>query len=504
MKVAVCKIWLLGMIFLARLAMGQPAVPVVENHALMILVAPDLIESQNAKKNAWSGVCDEFSRDLLKTKRTFSGFLNSARCIQSEDAESEGDRHPAKFNWHIVFRDQGRFFTVDVYFVHNKKRYRESSISFARKDSLSSYLKSDEFRTLLSQYLMDALPTGRAFFYRGKNRFRIRSDGFKLSEKGYIYELFFRPQKGLWFSRVVAQVTKLKTSHGSKKTKVEAFSIEELNTTLKPGTFYWYHSVQGRNAQKDHLENLMQQLPLGFTLLDFVDRLLFESLESNYSGVRYGVPLFLQTDTVLAKAKVISLFTEIRSGLLEGFRWHYDITPQVTSSKSGVDEKLKWARASLGWAFVFPMPEPISSYVTHLDVVPNVGLMDFSSDLAVTNPSTNQVEVFNFEAKNIYDVGLELGAEYENAWARLRLWGETNFAGLQRNEGGVTVNSLQVGLDSYYELMRFNGGLRINILGYVAFERFAVDKAAVSSSGANNDIKGLSFNFAQTGLGLTL
>lgn len=241
-----------------------------------------------------------------------------------------------------------------------------------------------------------------------------------------------------------------------------------------------------------------------FTILSFLDRLLFETLNSNYAGIRYGQS-FLASDSIVAQANLISILVELRSGYLAGLRWYYDTSPKVTRQVGDDVERFQWTRASLGWAFDVPVPEFVKPLITGFNVQPKIGLLDLDAKFILMDEAEGVYRSLNFSAKNSFDFSLEIDTEYESYWSRNRLWAAFSIAAYgHNNRDGLKTASQRLGVDAYFDILNWKQ-INVNLLAFGMIENLNLSKNKDSLlSQSEEAISDLNFSLFFLGGGVTV
>lgn len=421
----------------------------------------------------WKEFCDRLGKGLLITAPV-PGFLASYSCLPL-GVKEQPSRPPL---WRIRLAEQKRFFEVEVSHFQRPEGYRKiRSFSFRFEGNLMSSLTGETLPLLMARMLAESLPLGWSFLYEANQKefsFKLPKDLPALPAELLLYELAFDPKRKLWIPTVRGTLTQTASKKFDLTKRQDTYVVGQTFAPLKDKQRYWVQNAQGLSKQQAEYEKALSAQLKGLSFMTLLDRLIFDSFESNYGGFRYGKS-FLIGSSVVTEADLLSILVEMRSGLFAGLRWYYDLSPEVRRGVDGEEEFFKMSRISLGWAFDFEMPAPISFLVSRVEVQPKFGLLDVQTKFSILDDENNKTAL-NFDAKNAYDLAIELGVEKESYWFRSRLWTAFSAAmfGLS-NKSNTSVVSSKAGLDAYWDLFEW-GSLDLNLLTFVLAERLSLSK----------------------------
>lgn len=487
----------------ASLASGK-AVPILaeqQNAYIYLESTNDYSKDPSLAKN-WKEFCDQLGKGLSINAQV-PGFLASHSCLPL-GLTDQPSRPPA---WRIRIIEQKRFFEVEAAYYAKPEGYRKvRSFSFRFEGDLLVNLKGETLALVIARMLAESLPLGWSYLHDGSQSeivFKVGKDLPLLPPELVVYELAFDPKKKIWIPSVRATMKRKNSKKFDLTSRQDSYEISHGFAPLKDKQRYWLQNAQGLSKQQAEYEKAMSAQMKGLSLLSLLDRLIFDSFESNYGGFRYGKS-FLKGSSIVTEADLLSILVEMRSGLFAGLRWYYDLSPEV---RRGLDEEAEFfrmSRISLGWAFDFEMPAPLSMLVSRVEVQPKFGLLDVKTKFTVLNDAGENVSL-SFDAKNAYDLAIELGAEKESYWFRTRLWAAFSAAmfGVS-NKQNTSVVSSKAGLDAYWDLFEW-GSLDFNLLTFALAERLTLSKdGGQIDEEAELGIAEVGFNFFFVGGGFTL
>lgn len=453
----------------------------------------------------WKEFCDKLSKHLLQTAQP-PGFLASATCQALGTVPPvTPDKANAPF-WQIQLIERKRFFDLETSVLTEKEGYQKlRAHSFKMEKDLLSSIKNDLVPLALARMLLEGLPTGWLYIHdasKSKISFNGSPDIPGLPADLLVYELSYDTSTKKWLPKVRASLKRTEEKKTAKK-RVDTFQVAQTYLPLADKKAYWVQSSRGLNKRQKEYEAVLSKNMEGLSLLNFLDRLIFDSFESNYAGFRYGKS-FLAGSSIVTETDLFSLLVEMRSGIFNGLRYYYDLTPEKVRGSGDTREFFSMSRGSVGWAFDFELPTFMQFLVSRVEVQPKFGLLDLKSDFKIKDEEGTE-QSLNFNARNVYDLALELGVEKESYWFRSRLWYSFSAAafGLS-NKSNVSVLSNKAGLDTYFDLINY-GNWDINILAFVLAERLNLSKA--NKDLAENEDLGISevtFNLFFIGGGFTI
>ncbi|WP_218110116.1 hypothetical protein [Oligoflexus tunisiensis] len=460
------------------------------------------ILSGETSQAQWLRLCQGLGQNLLANNSS-PGFLAEYLC-QREEKEPAG---AAEASWRITFITRPKFIDIDIQFQVKGQWTPVQTFSFHLEGEFLEDLQKASVLRFLSRMILESLPTGWIYTHKagGKTTELImHPDMPLLPEELLIYQLHFVPGRNLWLPRVKARLRRTQEFRNLEQGRAESFEWKRTYGTLKDGERYWIQNSEGRNQRQAEFEKKINGETQGFSLLNLLDRMLFESFTSNYAGLRYGHS-FVQGDSVITQTSLISLLLELRSGPLSGLRWYYDLTPQAQQTRFGLQEHFEMSRASLGWAWEFTPPESWQFLISRIDLQPKIGLLNLESELAVQN-SLGEYRLTRFEAKQVLNLNAELGLEKELLWMRSRLWASYSSAqaGLVQSNK-VSVTSSRVGVDAYFDLMK-RPGWDLKIMGFGFAERLSLERDSedLEASASDLAIREFGFNLLFIGGGITI
>ncbi len=451
----------------------------------------------------WKEFCDRLGRGLTINALT-PGFLASYSCLPLGVVDQPSKAPP----WRIRIIEQKRFFEVEVSYFHKPEGYlKVRSYNFRFEGSLLSNLKGEVLPVTVARMLAEGLPVGWSYLHDASKKeieFKVGKDQPKLPKKILVYDLSYDSKRKIWIPAVRALLTQKSFKIADKNSRTETFEISQEYLPLKDKQRYWLQNGEGLSKQQADYEKAMGSQMKGLSLMSFLDRLIFDSFESNYAGFRYGKS-FLIGESIVTEADLMTFLVEMRSGLFSGLRWYYDLSPEKRRGVDGEAEFFSMSRASLGWAFDFEMPAPISLLVSRVEVQPKFGLLDVKTKFSVVDEE-GQGTSLNFDAKNVYDLAIELGIEKESYWFRSRLW--TSFSAAMfgvSNPSKTSVISSKAGLDAYWDFIEWGNSWDINILTFALGERLTLGQEATFLGEEEQlGISEVSFNLFFVGGGFTL
>lgn len=464
-----------------------------------LLITLDGRTNAKARKD-FLAMCDNLGASLLIGKGVWGeGIFKSFFCAAS------GKRGRTKPEWQLSVREGGGQTEFSLLrLARTGKRVvkiPESKVAVALP--LAS-LKDARLTEVIAFDLLDALPFSRLIENPGTQSFsHAEKSDIPLPEPPPSYEILaigYLPEHRLWVPRMIGKAvvkTDAEVENGEKRRvtwQIEYFSnVGEVPRNMA----IWAKKSTDRGAHHNAITKVFEERS-GSGAPSLLD-----SFASGYAGFRYGYPL-VKGDPLLEKSQMVGIFTEIRSGPLDGLRWYWDFAPEVSTVEKGNKLEFTWSRATLGWSFGLDFKGLISK----VDLVPKVGLMDLDATVGIPSAIAPQIiYLARFRQKNVLNLGLEVGIESSLPWFLLRFWGAKDVSGFVDVGGQTTVSSLRGGIDGYFDLFRF-GHYKLALLTFLAADRLSFEKKDVSNDeivGATGGrLAGLTYDLLYAGVGLTV
>ncbi|HYX31708.1 MAG TPA: hypothetical protein VE954_01250 [Oligoflexus sp.] len=474
----------------------------ITQKAYIRLQNADKILSGETSQAQWLRLCQGLGQNLL-VNNSSPGFLAEYICQRDIQEPETAEDVP----WRITFTARPKFIDIDIQFQAKGRWIPVQTFSFHLDGEFLEDLQKASVLRFLSRLIVESLPTGWVYTHTavGKNlELIMHPDMPLLPEELLIYELNYMPAKNLWMPKLKARLGRKQQFRNLEQGRAESFEWKRTYSPLREGERYWIQNSKGRNQRQAEYEKKINGETQGFSLLNLLDRMLFESFSSNYAGLRYGHS-FVQGESVITETSLLSLLLEMRSGPLAGLRLYYDLTPRAEKEHNGLVEFFEMSRTSLGWSWEFTPPDAWDGLISRIDVQPKIGLLSFQSELAVQD-SVGEYQLTAFEARRVLNLNVELGLEKESLWLRNRLWASYSSAKASIvKSNGVSVTSARIGVDAYIDLMKErNWDLKALAFGYA--ERLSLERDPKSIAAADSDlaIRQFGFNLLYVGGGITV
>lgn len=452
--------------------------------------------------SAWQGFCERLGKQLLDDPGP--GFLSSYVCRPSDPRPSDGRL------WHIRISEQDNSLELKLTFFDGIAQ-EIRTWSFPTEAPIVNSLENELLPLAIARMLVESSPTGWSYEHHADVlSFDPRNEILLLPSDLFVYELGFDKKQRLWLPRIAAQISKVKDKdkEGEDLGERVEYSFDRSYRPLKKGKSYWVRGLENKERQEKYRKTITDLLQ-GKSVLsvpgekakngegNLVDRLL----RSSQAGFRYGKSI-AKSESIVTQADMVSILAEVGSGPLSGLRWYYDFFPELKRGSGSEEEYFSLKRASVGWAFNFPMPASIQPLFTKMDIQPKIGLLDLRSHFYASTPTGRAG--LDFNAKNIFDFALEVGGEKNTAWFRSRLWGAFSTANLGvSNKSAVTVKSIRSGVDLYFDLFEA-GSWDVNLLTFVTTEQLEISKDPSSLNPETLELYSVSSNLVFAGLGFTI
>ncbi len=480
---------------------------------------------------SWTSACDLLGKNLQigKGAQGTGVFINYSCFDKSKYLSGPGAKNRDQFRWNIEAEFQGDSIDYTVFFdpEHKHKAPAEAAFSIKFTDQTMKALNDPEVANLIALKLVDIMPMSMAIQVPTKDLTKIdpQPDLLKRSaplptgpKKLLLYQLQYDIDRQSWIPKLVGSAvnktknTKPPSSDGPAKKyhQKHLWAVKLATKDLKPGTYLWAQNAKGRGREEKPIGKSLDAALTRYGLsMDAVLGALIDTLASGYGGIRYGYSL-ASGDPLVSKSTMVSMFTEVRGGPVEGLRWYWDLSPKHEILYRGENLYFGWSRPTFGWSFGMDIPDFI---ISRIDAVPKIGWMSLEANLGIENKELDTFTTSPFLMKNALSVGIEIGIEEQTDWFLLRLWGASDGAGffsfLTNVPGAGAVSSIRGGIDTYWELFNLGQIFDVSLLVFAAGERISLSKNATAASEdgtveASDAIEGLKYNLGFVGLGMTL
>jgi hypothetical protein len=470
--------------------------------AYIRLLDGEKILSGEVSQGQWLRLCQGLGQNLLANASS-PGFLAEYSCQREVKEPDIADSIP----WRISFVPRPKFIDITVEFHSKDKWISVQTFSFHLQGEFLEDMQKATVLRFLARMIVESLPSGWIYTHKSGGKtleLIMHPDMPYLPEELLIYQLNYKPSKKLWVPEVKASLVRKQAFRNLEQGRAETFEWKRTYGKLLEGERYWIQNSKGRNQRQAEYEKKINGETQGFSLLNLLDRMLFESFTSNYAGLRWGRS-FVQGESVITDISLISALLEIRSGPLSGLRFYYDLTPLAEKERFGLVEHFEMSRTSLGWAWEIIPPESWQGLISRIDLQPKFGILSFESKLAVQD-ILGEYQLTSFEARRVLNLNAELGIEKESIGWRTRLWGSYSSAqaSLVKSDG-VSVTSARLGFDVYMDLMK-KENWELKALAFGFGERLLLerDTKTIAESSSDLAIRQFGFNLLFIGGGVTV
>jgi hypothetical protein len=371
--------------------------------------------------------------------------------------------------WLMRVIDSDKTSGFEVYFIagKNDEPLLEASYYASGSPQFMTLLAQSGYLENMALILSDQLPFWSLVKIKdnGVEIAPLRLTASDLSDF-VIYTLSFDDRNKRWLPRVVSPVSlppayRNSNSSSALPTTLALLSIRACAFQDNENVLF-AHSRGGRTQGAASARRRVAEFERSFGM----SALKEPAPSDHFSGMRYGFSIF-QDQSAIKHSIMLSLFTEMRSGPLNGLRVSYDASPQtaVTTSK-GYREYLEWESVTAGWALALPLPQGIKPYLSRLDIYPKIGLFYLKGELLLADDKENEY-LFRLDVKKKTFIGLELDAEWQLLRHHLlRAW--ISYGRIYHPEGIKHHGYLssKAGADIYWDLFVY-GQMRLKLLTFI-------------------------------------
>ena len=470
----------------------------------IFLEQPDKGPIPAAAQGLWLSGCDQL-RELLEN-RTYSlghGPFASVKCMQTIQKGS-GALQGVGTSWALRINNQPEAATFEIYFMRGQSPRLEAKVEMGATDKLLSLLNDKSAVIPIELSLADQLPMlsivkipAGASEITTENAVLPKS----LPERFVLYTLEYDAKEQLFRARPVGYA-----QTPQKEGKRITWRLSMHKGATKPGQILFVQNTAGRGENSKTMQDLLGDIlsRYGSALTGLVGGLM-SSLDANFSGARFGVPM-LRSQDLVAQSAMFSLFTEVRGGPLTGLRVYYDTAPTVTgTSSTGDPTYFDWSRIDLSWAFKLPLPTFVAPLFEELDIDPKLGVYNLDALFEVTGPDGNP-QMANFKIKRAVDMGFEAGLEHAFEDFLLRLWGGYNYSAAIVLQTKTSLSAIKGGIDIYWPLGHVGKSISIKLLTFASGEilNLGQQSTAGNVTKATTVINALSYQLLFLGIGGTV
>ena len=226
--------------------------------------------------------------------------------------------------------------------------------------------------------------------------------------------------------------------------------------------------------------------------------ILFGSTKG-YLGTRYGFPVSKEVQ-LLGKSPFLGLFVEIRSGILENFRFYRDESIRDENVVDDITYWFSWKKFQLSWTFDYPMNLLATDILANLEITPKIGLFDIDSKLPVYFQGPGIYFPKEFKFTNIPNLGIDVGIEVTTAWLLYRPWIGTDISFLLEADKDISISSKRLGVDLYYGKTLNVGFIEVIFSAFGFIENLSIEDHRKDELSVNVDK--IVYNLSYIGLGL--
>ncbi len=476
-------------LYAALFFVGQPLVQAAPRLDLTIEMEgfPD-VEVVTDKKITFDRACARFGKSLTNNEGLWgSGPFKKVRC-RLADAKK-----PSKTPWLLKVTGDETQKRFEIFFVERRgQRFLQASYSIRTEVGPLALMNQDS-GSLIAFYLSHALPFRSVLvgpLAQNSDLPVLKGSVGKLSQvpPPQTLEVFTLDRAaGFWRAKTAG-----KLEFRGENGKLLEWSLAELTQGVSEGQTLFVAQVEDN---KELLARLDQLIRDGSD--NFFNRFLNLG-RSAYVGGRYGAPI--NARGVMAKAPLIGIFGEFRSGFFSGIRLNYDFIPQQRYADTFGVTDFSWSRFQLGYAFSKNFSGRI---INSVDFTPRLGVANLKYDF-VADPTTDAVS-YDFKMSRAPTAGIEIGAEKATNFFRIRAWSFGSYSvGVLPIDKNHTTVSFRVGLDLYREFLSL-GPFKLALLGFGAYESTRIKKKLNDDEAEENLplVSELVLNSAFLGGGLT-
>ncbi|MCX6124782.1 MAG: hypothetical protein NTV34_08540 [Proteobacteria bacterium] len=456
------------------------------------------IEIAKDKKISMAAACKAFGNHLVKNKGLLgTGPFISAICGKPTEAKHEqadGEEEESKTStWILKVKVVDRVKVFEIYY-QGSKSILAASVEIDSSAGPLLLMNDSELGPLIAANLSTKLP-----FRSIVSRKRLRSGepmkgklGPLVGSKppGDLMVFSLKYEKGNW-RPVIATILK-----GPKVSKGQWIwtpdSLEDAAKLKLTSPSYFIQQATDRTKIVESIQTKIAEQVLA------IEAKYFALASKVLVGGRYGMS-FGSKDPLFAKASMIGVLVELRSGTFGGLKFNYDSIPPKAIKDSTGTRDYSWSRFQLGYSFGTKLDLGVINWI---DVTPRIGVTNLKHSF-VPDPDTDLLP-YSFTQHRAPTVGLEAGVEQRSSLLLVRGYG-TYSVGVLPIDRKYRTTGMRVGVDLYKNILKFDN-FSIALLVFGAADSTTISNAATSeeSSETQADVQKLILQSTYIGGGLTI
>ena len=425
--------------------------------------------------------CKAFANHLVKNKGLLgTGPFISATCGKPTEAKNEqadGDEEDSKTStWILKIKTVDRVKVFEIYY-QGSKSILAASVEIESIAGVLFLMNDPGSGPLIAANLSTKLP-----FRSILSRKRLRS-GEPLKGKlgplagskppGDLMVFALKYEKGNW-QPVVATILKgPKVSKGHWIWTPDTSADGEKLKLTSPSYFLQQATDRTQIVESIQAKLAEQVLAIEAKHFALASKILF--------GARYGMS-FGSKDPLLAKASMIGVLAEVRSGTFGGLKFNYDSVPLKAITDATGTKDYSWSRFQLGYSFGTKLDLGILNWI---DITPRIGVTNLKHSFV---PADDELLPYSFAQNRAPTVGLEAGIEQRSSLLLVRVWGFGTYSvGVLPLDRQYRTSGMRAGIDLYKNLIKFDN-FSLALLAFGAADSTTISKAATSEQSSETEV----------------
>ncbi len=496
------------------------------------------IKSKGGVKD-WAAACTKLAANLMAGKGVWgTGVFTVASCyIQDKGVDKFTAGKDAPNPWVLRFIEGETEATLSLYASENKDADLMASAKFPGSVWAMTFFSDKGFAELVSLRLLNELPM-MGFVRKGsleKSLDLKKSVAFVPPSGKRVYTVPAPPlllktfrvshADGAYLTDLTGNAARsafvdVKAGSESDEKKVMTnksagkyfvtWTFDAATQTASKNQHLAFHDAQGAGKLVPELDDSINEAAkiLDEALAAGMFSKLLTGIKANaasgFIGLRYGKQV-LAGSALLKKLTFFGLIAEFRGGIVNGLRYYYDKTSQVTDSSNGVPEKLGWSSHTIGKSF----GTSLSHVVDRIDFTPKLGIWALDANLVRSVDDQGIASsTGKFYMPRGYSLNLEIGAEWNSSWYKVRPWVSYDYAGAVSAVSKSTITAIKAGLDTFLTIgPSFKLGstnYKSALLGFVVAEKLSLaDKSVKASEDSKIDAFSMTLTFVGAGVAIS-
>lgn len=328
-----------------------------------------------------------------------------------------------------------------------------------------------------------------------------------------LYRLNYDQKGKMWLPDIVATGVRAGKSVKEGKAQTISWKLTKSSRDISKleDEYLFVHKSRGPSGRNKMVGKILQEQRKNFTenqnnVADVDSSFTNEIMKfvpGGFVGARYGIPV--GDSAVFEESTFFGAIAEVRSGVLDGFRFYLDIWPEMSETYGGQEATFGGQRVLFGWSYDLH----VDYIISHVSIVPTLGYWAYRADLPVEIFNSDDYEIVSFDAKNTLSLGGVLAVDRVTPYYILQGWVAKDFGiNFQKSNEAVQVDSTRLGLDLLVHLPFWDAnkmGFTLSLLTFGLHEQVALQKVSLDGNISDSTvIEGIEYKKNYVGGGIAI